>query len=225
MKHDSFNESAEMYLKTIDELSQPGEPVAIAAVAERLGVSNVSATEMIHRLQEVGLIFHRPYKGISLTETGRDQADVIVRSHRLWECFLADHLGIRWEAVHELACRLEHATEPQIADSLERFLNYPATCPHGNPIPGAKPKSHDPSEIHLSALGSGQTAVITRIFPESETLLGYLADQGLRPGVVVTLKEIAPFNGPYVLESAQGLHYLSHLTVAHVHVRLVEKTP
>jgi DtxR family transcriptional regulator, Mn-dependent transcriptional regulator len=224
MKHESFNESAEMYLKTINELSQSDEPVAIAAVAERLGVSNVSATEMVHRLQEAGLISHQPYKGISLTATGRDQAAEVVRSHRLWECFLAEHLGLRWETVHEHACRLEHATVPEIADALDRFLNYPATCPHGNPIPGATPEIDGHLEFRLSDLGNGQTAVITRVFPESETLLGYLADQGLRSGTAVTLKEVAPFNGPYVLVSAGGLHYLSQLAVAHIYVRLVEKT-
>ena len=83
MKHYSFNESAEMYLKTVSELADNCAPVPISAVAERLGVSPVSATEMVHRLQENGLLSHFPYRGVTLTEAGWRQAAGVVRSHRL----------------------------------------------------------------------------------------------------------------------------------------------
>ena len=71
MKHESFNESAEMYLKTVSELAGPDALAQISALADRLGVSAVSATEMVHRLQEHGLVAHQPYRGVALTENGQ----------------------------------------------------------------------------------------------------------------------------------------------------------
>lgn len=220
MKHESFNESAEMYLKTISELVVQDGPVPISAVAERLGVSCVSATEMVHRLQEHGLLNHQPYKGVHLTEDGHQRAAIVVRTHRLWECFLADRLGFAWDAVHDLACRLEHATAPEIADALEVYLNYPRTCPHGNPIPSIVGEVVQIDEQPLSALLPGQTAIITRVHPETDELLRYLSELELVPGVVVTLREVAPFDGPLVMGTANGLRYLSRMVAGQIFVRL-----
>lgn len=223
MKHDSFNESAEMYLKTVEELAVDDEPVPISAVAERLGVSSVSATEMIHRLAEHGLMVHRPYKGVSLTPAGRQQASNVVRIHRLWECFLADRLGLAWDTVHDLACRLEHATAPEIADALDRFLDHPAACPHGNPIPRVDGSPGSKDEVSLASLCPGHPAIISRIHPETDSLLAYLAGQGLVPGTGVTLVEIAPFNGPLVLSTKAGQHYLGQTVATHIFVQPEER--
>lgn len=219
MKHESFNESAEMYLKTVSELTACEGPVPISAVAHRLGVSAVSATEMVHRLAENGLLNHQPYKGVHLTEVGRKQATSVVRSHRLWERFLTDCLGFGWDEVHELACRLEHATAPQITDALEVFLNYPETCPHGNPIPDQTGTERMVRGIPLMRLAPGQTATITSIHPETEEILVYLAEQGLKPGVCLTMKEIAPFNGPVVFIAGGSIHYLGQIVAAHLFVQ------
>src|SRR5690554_1662184 len=104
------SESTEMYIKTIFELDGGDEQVAISRIAERLGVSTVSATEMMKRLAERDLLVHTPYKGVQLTATGRRRALHVVRRHRLWECFLMDQLDIPWEKTHEYACQLEHST-------------------------------------------------------------------------------------------------------------------
>lgn len=224
MKHESFNESAEMYLKTACELAIGDTPVAISALAGRLGVSAVSATEMVHRLQQDGLIDHRPYKGITLTEDGRHQAAGVIRSHRLWECFLAQHLRLPWDEVHELACRLEHATEPQVTDALEVFLDYPLTCPHGNPIPASDGTIVDPADQPLTTLCPGQSGVISRIHPESSELLTYLHDLGLTSGTRITLRELAPFQGPLVLMVRQDIRYLGEECAAQIFVRHIEES-
>jgi len=175
MKHESFNESIEMYLKTVSELAAGDGLAPISALAERLGVSTVSATEMVHRLCEKGLLDHTPYKGVALTEDGRRRARRVIRRHRLWECFLVDYLNLPWEKVHDYACRLEHATDTAVTEALAAFLHNPATCPHGNPIPSA---DGDVTAVHdtpLSDLQPGDRGAITRIHPESELLLDYLA--------------------------------------------------
>src|SRR5690606_4646326 len=64
------SESTEMYLKSILELDGAEEPVAIARIAERVGVSAVSANEMVKRLIERDFVVHTPYKGVELTAAG-----------------------------------------------------------------------------------------------------------------------------------------------------------
>jgi DtxR family Mn-dependent transcriptional regulator len=220
MKHDSFNESAEMYLKTVSELAVGEGPVPISALAGRLGVSPVSATEMVHRLQDHGLVDHRPYKGILLTETGYRQASGIIRSHRLWECFLSDQLGMPWDEVHALACRLEHASDPKVVDALDEFLQHPPTCPHGNPIPRADGSTDEPADLPLAAMQPGETAIITRIHPETDELLSYLSELGLVTGTQVTLTGIIPFGGPMVLAVDSTERYLGQEASERVFIQL-----
>jgi len=223
MKHEPFNESIEMYLKTACELAVGDTPVAISALAGRLGVSAVSATEMVHRLQEDGLVEHQPYKGIILTDDGRHQAAGVIRSHRLWECFLADRLGLPWDEVHELACRLEHATDPQVTDALDLYLGYPLTCPHGSPIPAPDGTIVSPTDRPLMSLSPGQSAIISRIYPETAELLSYLGDLGLITGVKITLKERAPFHGPLVLLVGDDIRYLGGEGAAQLFVHPIEE--
>lgn len=222
MKHESFNESAEMYLKTVSELAGPDALAPISALADRLGVSAVSATEMVHRLQEHGLVAHQPYRGVGLTETGQQLAAEVVRRHRLWECFLFERLGLPWDQVHDYACRLEHATVPAVTEALDAYLGRPATCPHGNPIPAATaPMPEQP----LANLPVGGSAVVVRVYPETDCLLNYLAELDLLPGQRVTLREIAPFQGPLVLLTATGVRHVGREAAAQVYVRTLPEEP
>jgi DtxR family Mn-dependent transcriptional regulator len=218
MKHDSFNESIEMYIKTIGELSPGDEDVAISALARRLGVSTVSATEMVHRLEDQGLVAHTPYKGVRLTIEGSTFATRVKRSHQMWERFLADRLGLPWEQVHDLACRLEHATEEVVTEALADYLGHPDTCPHGNAIPNADGYTREPAWTPLDELGAGERATIRAIRPESTALLEHLARHGLRPGQRLHVEEIAPFNGPFVLAVGNETHPVGREVASHVYV-------
>ena len=223
MKHEPFNESTEMYLKTVAELANGGgAPVPISALAERMGVSTVSATEMVHRLQDQDLLIHTPYKGVVLTEKGRRWATALIRNHHLWECFLVDHLKLPWAQAHEYACRLEHATETAVTEALAVYLNHPATCPHGNPIPTAEGRVAEPDDLPLTAVRPGQQGTIRRIYPESNLLLDYLAARGLQPGQSFTVNEIAPFHGPIFLACADAIHPLGQEIAAHIFVEIVD---
>ncbi len=123
-----MSESTEMYLKAMVELSH-GDKVAVGRLAERLGVTNVSANEMVHRLTDQGLVAHIPYKGVALTEIGQTAACSVLRRQRLWECFLYEHLKIEWAKLYELACALEHATAPEVTEALAVYLGDPKFCP------------------------------------------------------------------------------------------------
>lgn len=220
MKHEPFNESTEMYLKTVSELAEGDEAVPISALAKRLGVSTVSATEMVHRLQDQDLLEHVPYKGIHLTDEGSRRALGVIRSHQLWETFLADFLQLPWEDVHEYACRLEHATDGAVTEALNDFLGRPARCPHGNPVPQNEDADSAISATPLSDLEPGQAAAIDAIHPESTLLLQYLADRNLKPGVWLTVREIAPFNGPVMVAVDDEVHALGREVAAQIFVRI-----
>ncbi len=221
MKHEPFNESTEMYLKTIIELTeQEDSPVPISALAERMGVSNVSATEMVHRLEKQGLLEHAPYKGVSLSTVGRQRATAVIRAHHMWECFLAGELGLPWEQVHDFACRLEHATDTAVTEALAVHLQRPQRCPHGNAIPDEDGHINQLTDVSLTDLAPGQSGTIRRISPESTILLEYLAARHLTPGQAFSFDEVAPFNGPLMVTCAGETHALGREVAAHIFVKI-----
>lgn len=224
MKHEPFNESTEMYLKTISELAEKEEaPVPISALADRMGVSNVSATEMVHRLGNQGLLQHEPYKGVSLSIAGSQRATAIIRAHHLWECFLTGNLGLPWEQVHDFACRLEHATDTAVTEALAAFLHQPERCPHGNPTPDENGRIAVLFDVPLTHLKPGQRGSISRISPESTILLEYLASRHLKPGQSISFDEVAPFNGPLLISCAGQTHALGREVAAHIFVEIDEE--
>ena len=83
-----------------------------------------------------------------LTETGREAAALLVRSHRLWEQYLVDQAGMASDRIHGQAERLEHFTDRSFRDKLERETEFPVSDPHGSPIPAeiSAKKSSPPGE-------------------------------------------------------------------------------
>lgn len=136
MDETALSERTETYLRTIYDLATSAEiPVPISTLANQLDVSNVSATETVHRLEEKQLLVHHPYKGVVLTAEGTRIALTRIRHHHLWECFLTDELGLPLEQVATAASKLQHATTSAVAEALSAHLNHPTCCPHGQPIP------------------------------------------------------------------------------------------
>ena len=195
----TVSESREMYLKTIYELENGDTPVPVSLIAERLGVSAVSAMEMVKRLEGNELVVHTPYKGVELTKNGRLRALSVVRRQRLWGRFLADQLQIPWEYVYDFACRLEHATDDAVTDALAEFLGYPKICPHGSPIPDTDGVVETLNDMPLNEVVIGKVGRVTRIDRPETTLCTYLVERGLLPGVSFLLEDEAPFSGPLSL--------------------------
>ena len=218
MKHEHFNESKEMYLKTVSELMIGNDTVPVSALAKRLSVTNVSATEMVHKLQDQGLLIHEPYRGVLLTKEGRKRASQILRNHRLWECFLVKELNLSWERVHDLACRMEHVLDTEVVEALAVFLGQPEVCPHGNPIPTMDGKIAPAKGIPLSELKPGEGGVIISIHPEGTLLLKYLDARNIKPGLRILLKDIAPLNGPFTISCDSQIYVLGREIAAHIYV-------
>ena len=194
-----FSESVEMYLKTLAELDAH-QPVAISRLAGRMSVTQVSATEMVKRMIEQELVGHQPYKGVTLTEKGREIGYNVIRRQRLWECFLYQHLKMEWARLYELACDLEHATAPEVTTALAALLGEPAFCPHGNPIPAADGSFSPLGGTPLSDGQVGQHGQVLAIQARDADVLRYLEARDLLPGRELTLLDIAPMQGPLTLK-------------------------
>ena len=131
------SEAIEDYAKAIYALSQqrPG-PVGNGQVADRLGVTPATATSMLQKLGEMGLVEYEPYKGVTLTEAGEKVALEVIRHHRLIESYLAEALGMPEDRVHEEAEVLEHYISEELELLIAAKLGEPRHDPHGTPIPG-----------------------------------------------------------------------------------------
>ena len=138
-------ESEQMYLVTIARLSEMVDecPIPISKVAEILEITPISANQMVHHLEQMGLITYTPYKGVEFTETGWRAATKLLRIRRLWEVFLVEHLRYSPKDAETLACKLEHAISEETSDRLADFLGWPHVSPQGKPIPkNPPPKNH-----------------------------------------------------------------------------------
>jgi DtxR family Mn-dependent transcriptional regulator len=181
-----YHPPVEEYLETMLGLDEEGVPVIQARIAERLGRSAPSVSEMLDRLSDDGYVT-REGRRLSLTESGRSLAEKVVRKHRLAERLLVDVIGLEWHKVHREAGRWEHVISDDVEARLIELLGDPATCPHGNPIPG----SHSPAPAvetrSLADVGEGETVRLVRISEEVEMNLGSLElldDGGFIPGAV-----------------------------------------
>jgi DtxR family Mn-dependent transcriptional regulator len=219
----NFGESAEMYLKTVAELSDTEQVVPVTALAQQLSISTVSASEMVHKLQERGLVEHQPYKGVRLTELGARRANEVLRRHRLWECFLVDQLGLSWGKAYEFACKLEHATDEEVVDALYEHLDSPETCPHGNPIPGPDGIMNLEQGISLSHLLPGQEGLILRVQEPSAEILSYLEEKRIKPGDRVCVDSIEPLEGPLTLDIGDQRITLGRNVAQHIIVSIIGK--
>jgi DtxR family Mn-dependent transcriptional regulator len=130
------SQAIEMYIGGIFRLREsPSDPVTLRELHNYFHFSPISIHEMVTKLDTLGLLTYRPYKGVFLTEEGEIIAASLIRRHRLWECFLVDALHFEPGEVHNLADRLEHAAPEEVTDRLSEFLGHPEACPHGSIIP------------------------------------------------------------------------------------------
>jgi len=136
----------EMYLITVAVAEEEGRasPLPLAALAQELAISPVSANQMVRRLEQRGLVCYHPYHGVTLAPAGRRTARRVLRGRRLWALFLTEHVGFTPEEADALACGLEHVTPPEAADRLSRFLGDPVVGPLGRPIPPSSRKAAAP---------------------------------------------------------------------------------
>ena len=133
-----MHDTTEEYLESILAIEEEGVVPMRARLVERLGLSAAAVSETVGRLSDHGYVELHGDRSLHLTDKGRRLATTVVRRHRLAERLLVDVIGLEWEKVHREADRWEHAISADVEEKLVELLGDPATCPHGNPIPGSK---------------------------------------------------------------------------------------
>ena len=213
------SEAVENYAKAIYSLqNRTGEPVATNDLADRLQVTPASASGMVRKLVEQGLVTHEPYRGVALTACGRKLALEMVRHHRLLETYLAEHLGVPWDRVHEEAEALEHVLSEYLEGRIAAKLGHPTHDPHGDPIPSASLELPIEETSRLSDLEPGDAGKFVRVSDSDPAMLRYLDERGVSLGDELEVLERQPFDGPLFVQFGSDVHVLGGALAAAMRV-------
>ena len=195
-RRSSLTRAQQDYLKALYQLHGHHRPVPTRDLAQRLGISSPSVSEMVTRLSAQGLVEHDRYRGQQLTREGRKVALELVRHHRLLEMFLVQVLGYTWDEVHEEAERLEHVISERMEQRIFELLGRPELDPHGHAIPTLAGKVRPLSDRPLSECHQGEKVVVQGVSDDDPRRLRELDRRGLLPGTPIEIVEESKFEGP-----------------------------
>lgn len=187
-----ISSEAEEYLEAIYRLQRWRGIAKTTELASQLNVVPGSVTNTVRHLKKHGLVEHKPYKGVRLTEEGKKITLGILRRHRLAERLLTDILGVDWSIAHENACKLEHALTEEVIRLLEKKLGSPKSCPHGNPIPSGDGRIDEEKCNPLTKGDIDKPYTVLRIINEKRKKLLVLASKGIIPGVSLHVVKRVP---------------------------------
>ena len=182
-------------MKSLYLLGGGERPVPTRELAQRLGISSPSVSEMVTRLSAQGLVEHDRYRGQQLTREGRKVALELVRHHRLLEMFLVRVLGYSLDEVHEEAERLEHVISERMEQRIFELLGRPELDPHGHAIPTLGGKVRPVSHRALSEVGAGEKLVVQGVSDDDPVKLRELERRGLLPGTRLSVVAGSEFEG------------------------------
>jgi len=192
--------SEENYLKAIYLLGRQGnDKVSVTGLATTLGNNPASIIDMLKKLTEKKLIEYDKIKGAKLTDFGIKAALLTVRKHRLWEMFLQEKLGYTWDEVHEIAEQLEHVYHEDLADRLDKFLDFPQFDPHGEAIPKSNGQMPDFEERTLDEVELGKTFRVFSVKDTSKSFLQYLLKLNISIGTAIKVLQKIEFDSSLII--------------------------
>jgi DtxR family Mn-dependent transcriptional regulator len=207
--HTRPSEAIEDYTKAIYALAHRGDgTVTTTALADRLGVTAASVSSMVKKLADRGLVEHVPYRGVALTDAGDRVALEVMRHHRLLELYLAEHLGVPWDRVHEEAEALEHVISEDLEARIAAKLGHPTRDPHGDPIPDEDLVIHEHATAALGDMPVGATGRFVRVSDADPEMLRYLGERGIAIDDELEVVDRQPFDGPMTVRFGGDLHVL-----------------
>ena len=195
-RRSSLTRAQQDYLKALYQLHGDHQPVPTRDLAQRLGISSPSVSEMVNRLSAQGLVEHDRYRGQQLTREGRKVALELVRHHRLLEMFLVQVLGYSLDEVHDEAERLEHVISERMEQRIFDLLGRPELDPHGHAIPTLGGKVRSLSERPLSECRVGEKVVVQGVSDDDPARLRELKRRGLLPGTRVEIVVASTYEAP-----------------------------
>jgi DtxR family Mn-dependent transcriptional regulator len=210
--------SEENYIKAIFKLSQELKTeVTTSSLAEHLSTKASSVTDMIQKLADKNLVNYIKYQGVTLKPAGKKTAIKIVRKHRLWELFLYQTLGFKWNEIHDIAEELEHIKSEVLMEKLDAFLNYPQKDPHGDPIPDAHGRFPENKSFQLSLLHKGGIGTVVGVYDKSSAFLTYLDKINIRLGTDIEVIDCNVFDNSFdvKINDSKAVH-LSYQAVQNI---------
>lgn len=199
---ENLTKTIEDYLKAIYELSRDEQRASTNQIADCMGITPASVSEMVKKLAETQppLVEYQKHRGVTLTVEGERIALEIVRHHRLLELFLYQILGYSWDEVHAEADRLEHVISEEFEERISAALGDPLHDPHGEPIPTRDLRMPEEADFPLADMRQGTRVEICRVRSSDAQLLRYLSERGLVPGARLAVQEHSPFDGNLLLQ-------------------------
>jgi DtxR family transcriptional regulator, Mn-dependent transcriptional regulator len=227
-------EQLEEYLESILDIEEMDGIAKTSAIAKCMKVAPASVTEVLQTLADKGFVHYEPYKGATLTETGREMARKVKRRHRLLEVFLSDVLHINRENIHDEACKMEHTLSDETECALCKMLKAPARCPHGSLIEACDRKvescsaclaetgpntscSRDERLIPVTSLLPGEKGTIAFIRGDN-SVVQRLTDLGLTIRTEIQLVRKAPLLGPVEIGVRKTKLAIDHAIADHIFV-------
>ncbi len=191
-----ISENIQDYLKRIYEFTLSGGRASTNQLAQALGISAASVTNMVQKLSktEPPYLTYEKHQGVKLTPFGEQAALKIIRRHRLIEIYLVEKLGYTWDEVHAEAEILEHAMSPLLEKRIDAALDHPKFDPHGDPIPDINLEIPEIEQTALSSLEIGNKGRVLRVPNEDPQVLRYLGKFGIRPGAHIKLISRTPYD-------------------------------
>lgn len=188
LRHETERVRLEDGLKHLLDAERAGQPCTLDTLAGRLETSRGVASDVVTWLTDNGLAVAAA-RGYELTERGRQYALRILRTHRLWERYLADRTGVPAAEWHAEAERVEHQLSEEEAEELAWRLGDPRYDPHGDPIPTSAGDIPDRITTTLRGLEPGDSAVVRHLEDEPREVFDRLVGIGLAPGQTLELVE------------------------------------
>lgn len=184
----------ENYLKAIFHLISDNNTVTINELSKFLNVKMPSVNNMMKKFADKKWVIYESYKPLRITDSGKMQAALVVRKHRLTEMFLVEKMNFGWENVHEIAEQVEHIQSDLFFDKMDELLNYPKFDPHGEPIPD---KDGNIIAQHLKKLSTckvGSRFVFTAVTITDDDFLSFLNAKNLELGTSIEIIEIEKYD-------------------------------
>ncbi len=206
---------AEDALKHLHASAWRHHTATLQSLAGALRLSPPSTIKLIRQVEAQGWVTSRA-EGLSLTPEGERLAIEVIRAHRLWERYLADEARMSLADIHAEAERREHNRAPETVQALDAALGYPATDPHGDPIPTADGKLAATPTKPLTDWPLGTPARISHLEDEPAIIFSQIVAEGLYPGKVVRVIEASAQR--LVLSDGERVHTLAPIVAANVFV-------
>lgn len=205
-------QSVENYLKVICHLSGSGHtPVTTNSLAGAMNIKAASISDMMKKLAARKFIKHTPYKGVTLTESGKKTAMQIIRKHRLWELFLTQTLEFKWDEVHHIAEQMEHIESDELIRRIDKYLGYPKFDPHGDPIPDGKGRLPMRKYISLAEFAAGQGGRVMGVQNHTPEYLRHLVLLGIKIGDNIRVVSKSDYDKSLKLKISNGKHiFITH---------------